>query len=197
MNTPSPMQILDGRYFSNRLNLSKQITTWYCGPASVQIALSGHYVSVPASSAYLKYRQSDSNTQLYTSPQVTIANAMAFVPPSSTVVKDAMNYFQSDNDYTAETVTTQAQLLARVKFSLSRDWGSILLVRLDKLAAYGGNTAWNSGHYVVAQAHDMNTNTITVMDCNYDTRFYGFHEERTSDVLTAMTTNISDYNIVW
>lgn len=53
------------------------------------------------------------------------------------------------------------------------------------------------GHYVCVYSINLNTNTVGICDCNYDSEYGGKYTATVADVVDAMHRSNGANNLIW
>lgn len=188
------------------VTFQKQITSYYCGPACGATVLDALNVSIPSSSASLPFFEecltecpypsvTHTCVKTYNSPQVTLGSAAGTnsgYATTSTALKNIINSKLSTNYYAAASVSSASNLAQRLTATLMDGHPVILGVQAHLLDKYP--SGWG-GHYIVVYGYDSDTETVYILDPNYDNRYNGFYTETLSTVYNALFVN--DHQIIW
>lgn len=142
-------------------SLVQQINGYYCGPASVLMAIWGWGGNVSGSTN--------------TAKQNTLASAMGTTSSSGTYVyrvRDTLNSYLGSNFYSYYLGSSLDQTTFRVYVfnSLSKNRAPILHAKTEYLSYYNGHA---SGHYITATDFNYDNMTIRLHDCNNNSSYYG------------------------
>lgn len=177
---------IDGSYAYCTVPNIQQSTSTYCGYASMLQALYGMGLGSSVSG----------NT--YSAQQTTLANLFGkssaevwwIVSQLNTYITNTQKYgYYVANNTSNSNCLTLSTFTTHVFSSLAINRPPILHAYTGKLSYYQGV---NSGHYVVIDYINQQTNQVEISDPHYNNTYYGKHMVSTSNAFSSISLSTTD-----
>lgn len=155
--------------------IMQEETDW-CGVASTQMVLSGvkRYDSSSLPSGFVLPEQSEIATEVMGTNGAVVYK-----------IKNYLNSLLSNKTYTYKQITssvTKSDIQEYIMNSLNKNRPVILhAVPYVGMDYYSSMSNYRTGHYLVVEEYSTYTDTYTISDCTYLTRYQGRHEGITID----------------
>ena len=199
-------------FYTTYVSVAKQITEYYCGPASAYMVIKAWDGNVPSTTRSLAFFQGCPGNcpypnvphtcyQSYTSPQITLVDEMnmGYGGADFIMLKSALNNHIGTNYYSYKSIpgTTAGlnTLKSYIASTLSGDYPLIAWVKANQLDRYSDTTF--QGHYVCVYSYDSSTGLVGIADPHYMSNYGGKYTEDVSTLHSAMYKSDGSANLLW